>query len=332
MGRWDDRICIVIVNWNGKEDTLRCLDSLSRCSYPKFVIHIVDNNSSDNSVAAIRKAYPRALIAEEKMNLGFAGGNNVAIKWALSKSFDWIFLLNNDTIVAPDVMECFLAAAQQNQTAKIFGAKILRFNQRQTIDHLGGKWNPYDANFCSLHANEIDRPIAAEPVDYVCGAALFMHRSVPETIGLLEPKFFLFWEETDYCFRARRRGFEVWTCPEARVWHKGSSSFSGGKPHMSYFWWRSRLLWVERNLPFAERNVILRRIIYPELWKLLRHRFYRGLQSFFLFRKNPAFLIKKKRLSASLLGAYHYFISRFGDCPTYLSRDKSPKKQPSLRD
>ena len=245
-----DRICVILLNWNGKRDTLECLESLRQVNYPRFQTVVVDNGSTDDSVAAIRAAYPDTPLFETHANLGFAGGNNVGIEWALKKKFQWILLLNNDTVVDPNFLKAFLAAAQERPQAKILGAKIYRYGERKRIDHLGGFWNPTIGEFESPASDQIDDGFGyeeMEQVDYVSGCALLMHRSVPEQIGLLEPRFFLYWEETDFCFRARRAKFEVWTAPQAHVYHKVSSSFTGGKPHMHYFWWRSRLLWIERN-------------------------------------------------------------------------------------
>jgi hypothetical protein len=318
------RILIVLVNWNGKKDTLECLASLKKISYPFANPIVIDNGSADDSVAVIRRAFPSVPIFETKANLGFAGGNNVGISWALKKPYEWILLLNNDTTVAPDFLEAFLAAAAERPKAKILGAKILRFNDPQRIDHLGGVWKPEIAEFESLHSGALDDGFSfeeMEPVDYVCGAALFMHRSVPEQIGLLEPRFFLFWEETDYCFRARRAGFEVWTAPKAKIWHKVSSSFTGGKPHTHYFWWRSRLLWLERNCLFPERKQILKTIVFPELWKHLRHYALKSIQNLFR-RTDSAQRQKILRYKAGLLGAFHYSIGRFGNCPKWLTRTR----------
>lgn len=323
MGRWDDRICAIVLNWNGKKDTIECLESLSRCTYPKLVPIVVDNGSTDGSVEAIRQVFPATPIFEMEENLGFAGGNNVGIRWALGKTFDWIFLLNNDAVAAPDICEAFLKRARENPKAKILGAKILLYADRERIDHLGGMWNQEAADFRSLHSGELNREnMESEPVEYVCGAALFMHRSVPDTIGLLEERFFLFWEETDYCFRAKRKGFEVWTAPEAKVWHKVSSSFTGGKPHSHYFWWRSRLLWLERNLPYRERKEILSSAVYPDLRKSIRHLFLKSFQKCLLkicLRPVPEKLENKIReLKAGVFGALHYFLKKFGNCPSWI--------------
>jgi len=313
------RILAILLNWNGKKDTLECLASLKKISYPYCYPLVVDNGSTDDSVTVIRAAFPEVSIIKNKENVGFAAGNNVGLTWALKEPYEWILLLNNDTIVAPDFLERFLESARAQPNAKILGAKIYRYDIPHQIDHLGGTFNSQKVEFESHAQNQLDDGVsfeAMEKVDYVCGAALFMHRSVPETIGLLEPRYFLFWEETDYCYRAQRAGFEVWTAPQAKIWHKVSASFSGGKPHMHYFWWRSRLLWIERNLLFAERKKVYRKVIFPELWKMARHYLLRSIQS--LFFRNE----KTIRYEAGLCGALHYVFGKFGNCPRRFRKRK----------
>ncbi len=266
------KVCIILLNWNGKKDTLECLASLVPL---KCQVLVVDNGSLDDSVATFRSKFPHVPVLETRANLGFAGGNNVGIEWALRHRAEWILLLNNDTIVDPNLLHAFLDAAQKRPQAKIFGAKILRYHTPNIIDHLGGYWDATKAEFFSHHSGKEDTLIPMQSVDYVCGAALFMHRSVPEKIGLLEEKYFLFWEESDFCIRAKKAGFEVWTAPDAKIWHKVSSSFTGGKPHTHYFWWRSRLLFLSRH----HQNY--HKIILPEIWKMVRHYLIRTL----LFRK-----------------------------------------------
>jgi GT2 family glycosyltransferase len=283
---------------------------------------VIDNGSSDDSVQAIRSAYPDIPIIETKANLGFAGGNNVGIRWALEKSFEWILLLNNDTIVAPDLIRNFIQAARQKPSGKIFGAKIYRYNDRSRIDHLGGFWDPAHAEFISFASGQIDDGSFDEMkrVDYVCGAALFMHRSVPETIGLLEESFFLLWEESDFCARARRAGFEIWTAPHAKIWHKVSASFTGGKPHMQYFWWRNRLLWIRRNCRPAEKRKLYRQVIVPEMGKNLKFVFFKTAQAALAkllnrSAENELCSQKAQRFRAGCRGIWHYFTGRFGNCP-----------------
>lgn len=308
------KIVVVLLNWNGKKDTLECLSSLEKVDYPHFQAIVVDNGSTDGSVKEIRERFASIPILENGKNLGFAGGNNPGIEWALRKRAEWIFLLNNDTIVDPYVLSAFLQAAKMQPNAKILGAKILRYHQRDVIDHFGGYWNPSIAEFICPDAGQKDHPyFEIKAADYVCGAALFMHRSVPETIGLLEPSFFLLWEETDFCARAKRAGFEICCVPDAVVWHKVSASFTGGKPHMHYFWWRSRLLWIERNCSQQEKKLLYRTVLWPEIWKMARHFILKKVLYF--FSPTPPRKQKIKRLKAGLRGVLDFFRKRFGNYP-----------------
>ena len=311
------KIVILLLNWNGKKDTLECLASLQKVSYPNFQTVVIDNDSTDDSVAIIRKHYPNTPILENESNLGFAAGNNPGIEWALRHHAEWILLLNNDTIVDPNFLNAFMQAAKEKPKAKILGAKILLFNKPKIIDHLGGFWKSERAEFHCPESGMTDHPyFEMRQADYVCGAALLMHRSVPETIGLLEPKFFLFWEETDFCFRAKKQGFEVWTVPNAKVWHKVSSSFTGGKPHMHYFWWRSRLLWIERNCTKDEKRTLYKQVIIPELKKMIRHWVIKFVvQCIFPSTKRKAQI---RKLKAGCMGAYHFYQRKFGNCPKNL--------------
>lgn len=313
------KIVILILNWNGKKDTIECLASLAQAaSSPKFATIVIDNGSTDDSIAAIRSAFPEVPIIETGENLGFAGGNNVGIQWALGKSFDWILLLNNDTVVAPDFIASFLKAAKTKPEGKIFGAKIYRTDDRNRIDHLGGFWNPALAEFESNAFDKLDDGAFEEmqEVDYVCGCALLMHRTVPEKIGLLEESFFLLWEESDFCTRAKRAGFQIWTAPQAKLWHKVSASFTGGKPHMHYFWWRNRLLYLARNGKGA------RKIVFSEGIKCFKLALLKSLQQLFS-KADPKRAEKARRYRAGALGILHYFLGRFGNCPARFVRRKS---------
>lgn len=312
------KIVIVLLNWNGKKDTLECLSSLQKVNYPNFQAILVDNGSSDDSIAAIRKIHPHLPILENRENLGFAGGNNPGIEWALRHHAEWILLLNNDTIVDPHFLSAFMEAAKEKPQAKILGAKILRYQDREVIDHLGGFWHPELGEFRSAEFGKADHPYCEmQPVDYVCGAALLMHRTVPEKIGLLDPRFFLFWEESDFCFRAKRAGFEVWTAPEAKIWHKVSSSFTGGKPHMHYFWWRSRLLWLERNCDDTTKSLLYRKVILPDLYKLARHFLTKSLLCKIL--PTPKRKEQTRYLRAGCVGVYHFYRRKFGNCPKWIT-------------
>ncbi|MCB1110579.1 MAG: glycosyltransferase family 2 protein, partial [Chlamydiia bacterium] len=256
-------IYVVILNWNGKDDTLACLASLKEVSTPHQVV-VVDNGSIDGSPQAFSKKFPHVHLIETGKNLGYAEGNNVGIRYALKHKADAIFILNNDTIVTKDILEKFLS-----RNAPIQGGKALLMEDPFKIDHLGGNWNGKTGRFELVGANapskEWAKPIT---MDYVCGVALFVHAHVFKAVGLFDPRFFLFWEECDWCFRAKQQGFSPQVCPEAILFHKKSASFTGGKPHTTYFWWRNRLLWIKKNCPKENLTSIKKEIFRDYLHTL----------------------------------------------------------------
>lgn len=287
---------VIILNWNGKADTLTCLEALAPQT-PNIVV--VDNGSSDNSVAVIKKVFPDVKLIVTSKNLGYAGGNNVGIEYALGQGADLVLLLNNDTIPAPNFIASLQKAAHPT---KILGAYPLRFNEPELLDHLGGIWDEKTATFTLVGQNEPKGFKTDKPLDYVCGCSILIPRQVFEAVGLLEPKFFLFWEEADLCWRARQAGFDIEVCYDAHLLHKVSASFTGGKPHKIYFSWRGRLLFIERNCP-AQKKWLYKRVLKPEMRRNLK---------LFLLKK---LLFNKKQLQykAALLAWRDFHNHFFGE-------------------
>src|SRR5579862_7546052 len=141
------KISIIVLNWNGKQDTLACLESLVQLSYSNFEVIVVDNGSIDGSAAVIREQFPQFSLIENQENLGFAEGNNVGMRAALQRGAELVLLLNNDTVAAPDLLDHFVEMFESCHEAGILGAKIYLHGQKQTLDHLGGMWNRKTATF-----------------------------------------------------------------------------------------------------------------------------------------------------------------------------------------
>ncbi|MBI2742730.1 MAG: glycosyltransferase family 2 protein [Chlamydiales bacterium] len=317
-------ISIVILNWNGKRDTLACLESVAKIDYPRFETILVDNGSTDDSVKAVREKFPGVTLLETGANLGFAGGNNVGIAHALKTGADAILLLNNDTEVDPGLLKAFAAQLKNQPEAGILGATIYLFDERERLDHLGGNWNKKRAAFDFIgHRERVTNQVKTLALDYVCGAALLARREVFEKVGELEPLFFLIWEEADFCMRAKRAGFLSMTCPDAQIWHKVSASFVGGKRHTTYFWWRNRLLWIERNCSRMEILSLYLRVLLPEISHLLKLRLLKGLQLHCLgFLQSPEKKAEKRQkltqYRAALRGISDYLLRRFGSAPPWI--------------
>lgn len=311
-----EEIFIIILNWNGKNDTLECLESLEAVTTPHHTV-VVDNGSSDDSVTAIRAAYPAVTVLETEKNLGYAEGNNAGIRYALEQGATALLILNNDTVVAPDILEGFL-----KHDVPIQGATPFLYTDRKRLDHLGGMWNRKKGVFDLIGLREEDgekwhRPYA---LDYVCGCALFAQADVFRNIGGFEPRFFLFWEESDWCFRAKQKGYAIQSCPDAKLWHKVSASFTGGKPHTTYFWWRNRFFWIERNCSKKEKTSLFFRVLLPEVSHHLKLFLLKSLQLGLLkvFKPKGHYEEKESRLKnyrAALIGTKDYLFRRFGSGP-----------------
>ena len=323
------KVAILLLNYNGKKDTLECLSSLEALNYPSYDVIIADNGSTDGSIQAIKQAYPDITLLDNRENLGFAEGNNVLIRHALEKKFDAFFLLNNDTVVEPDLLDHLVLSAKKNKHA-IFGPKIYLYSDRQTLDHLGGNWNDKKGAFDLIASREVDNQKRYETqfeVDYVCGCALFAPREVFEKVGLFDPRYFLFWEESDFCKRAKDLGIKSMVCPKSKVYHKVSASFSGGKAHTTYFWWRNRLLWIEKNLSPLKRKQVYQKVVTKEIIKLYRHSFFTSIQYALLgvFSKKSKQEKKEKllRFKAAKAGIRDYAKRRFYNAPTWVFNKKS---------
>lgn len=317
------KIYIIILNWNNIKDTTECLESVRKINYSNYKVVIVDNGSTDGSPEKIRMLSPEITLIKNKQNMGYAGGNNIGIKYALENGADHILLLNNDTIVDPEILSSFVWAADAYPDAGIFGGKVYYYSKPTVIWFTAGKWDKGKGKFHHIGEDCSDRADSYGDVaetDFICGCALFFRKKVAETIGLLEPKYFLMFEETDWCYRARKEGFKSIYVPSAKIWHKVSKSFNGGNsPLYSYFFTRNRLLWAKRNLSMSEKwrvYVAVVKEFFPNIFFLtqttLLKRLYWDMARIVKNYKTPQF-------KAKVFGLWDFALSRFGDCPWDLS-------------
>ncbi len=316
-------IGVVILNWNGKEDTLNCLASFQESTYKNFELIVVDNGSTDDSVSCVKEKFPDVTLLETSKNLGYAGGNNVGISYALKKNHAFVLLLNNDTVVSKDMLKSFMESAEKNPGVGIFGGVPLLFSNPEKLDHLGGNWNRKKAQFELIGRGEKSSFSWKEPLDYVCGCCMLIRKEVFHKIGVLEPDYFLFWEEADFCMRAKRAGFDTAVCHEATLLHKVSASFIGGSIHKTYFWWRNRFLWIKRNCPVKERLSISLRVLLPELFHIYKLRLIKSAELRLLKIMRSKKDLEQKQLKirqyqAALQGFRDYLNNHFGNGPAWI--------------
>lgn len=313
------KVSVIIVNWNGKGDTLDCLQSLADVDYPDYEVIVVDNGSTDGSTEAIRNNFPDVTLLETGRNLGFAGGNNVGIRRALESGARYLFLLNNDTIVDPHILTRLAEAAEQKDGKGIFSAKIYTWSEPAMIWYAGAEWVEEIFGFMHVGQGKPDSPEygAFKETDYACGCALFVSADVLRKVGLLEEDFFLTFEEADLCYRAKKMGFRSYYVPGAIVRHKVSTAFGGeNSPLFCYFLTRNRLLWAERHLPFARRLALYRQTAALALRCLLPAHLRQMQKGERFFGYGKAFSAKRKDpfRRAHLFAIRDYLLRRFGDC------------------
>jgi GT2 family glycosyltransferase len=250
MSESQAHIAIVILTWNQKQVTLDCLASLHAQNYKDSTIILVDNGSRDGTADAVRAAYPQVTVIENGDNLGFAGGNNVGIRRALETNPDYVMLLNNDTTVEPDMLHQLLRVIEPDSTVGIVGPKMLYFDRPDTIWCAGNTINWSTGETVRLQADQPDQCAAdaVRPVDFITACAILLRRQVIERIGLLDPRFFIYYEETDWCARATEAGWRILYVPQARLYHKVSAAMGTTSPATDYYMVRNSFLFLSKHL------------------------------------------------------------------------------------
>lgn len=239
------RVTTIILNWNGMMDTLECIESVRNLDYPDMRIVVVDNGSSDGSTNILRQRYPWITLLESKENLGFTGGNNLGIVKALEMGTDYVWLLNNDTIVERDVLRKMVQTIGNTPGIGI-ASPVICFNDPPGKVQFCGSYIDWERK--RIVKLKVGEPYPSNGVSIsLWGTALLIRRDVVEKVGFLNDKYFAYHEDEDYCMRVARAGYRAIVVPEARVFHKNSRSTGSNDAPMQVFL-RSRnlfFLWMD---------------------------------------------------------------------------------------
>jgi hypothetical protein len=244
------KIAAIILNTNRKFDTLECLASLEANHYPDLRVIVLDNSSTDGSNEAIKATFPHVEIIPILVNKGYAGNNNIGLKAALDQDPDWIFVLNEDIIFAENALRQLMDTAADLPEAGIIGPLVMHNSEPEIIQSAGGV---LDKSWDSIHRaqNEVDRGQInrAGEVDWIHGCAIGVKREAILEAGLLDERFFYYWEETEWCLRIRSHGWKAYIIPQARIWHKGVQQNYQPSPNVTYYATRNRLLLLKLHHP-----------------------------------------------------------------------------------
>lgn len=302
MNNKEHKIAAVVINWNRKDLTFACLKSLEPIvkSNKNFSIILVDNASKDDSVESFKKfnkKYNFFTLIVNKQNRGWAGGHNVGIIHALKQHVSSIFIFANDATVNKNTIKLLEKALFSNENVGIVGPKTYyprEKNKKLVIADAGGLILKHRYFGTNRGQGETDRgqyDKRFQP-DYITGSCMLIKREVFEKIGFFDEKLFIYYEDVDFCYRAKKAGFDLLYVPQATIFHHFAATTKVGSPVHNYFTTRNHYLFIEKHAPIQVK-----------------------LRELFRTPKTILELVRSKdksRKRYSLLGIRDYYLRMFG--------------------
>lgn len=239
------RVTCIVVNWNGWQDTVACLQSLRQQNYKALEVIVVDNGSTDDSSRRITEAHPWATVIESKRNLGFPSGCNIGTRLALERGAEYIWLLNNDTISPPDTLKKLLHTASINPLAGAIGAVLYFMHDPTQVQAWGGG----KINLWTSLVSHFTRPTNFCRNTYLTGACMLLPRRVCEEVGLFYEGFFMYCDDSDLGIRLHRAGYELAVAEDTAILHKEGASSPKRSPLIDRFATTSGMRLLRRHAP-----------------------------------------------------------------------------------
>lgn len=304
-------IAVVTVNWNGWEMTLQCLAALRACRLDGFTWHayVVDNASTDGSREHLADLGPDATLICSPINGGWTGGNNLGVEHALATGHPFVLLLNNDATLEPRALCELMSAHAERATERPILGCLQRTDDGKDFTFTTIDIDPRTGMLVGPPKERTEALLKERfmPTPIVNGAALFAHRSVFEEVGKFDERFYLNFDESDWCLRAGAAGHSRYTLRDAIIFHSGNKSIGGAaSPLQNYFIFRNQLLFSEKHGTWLQRLRVLRAAV-------ARLRDVTGRES---WRSS----IRQLRSPSPVLyameaGFRDYLLRRFGNCP-----------------
>lgn len=274
-------VAIILVNWNGLEYTEACLNSLRKVDFPNFKVVLVDNASTQDEGTKLKAFFPEIELIQNTKNLGFAGGNNVGIRWALENGFSHVCLLNNDTQVAPDFLEEMVLKFRQGKSLGVIQPMILFLHQPKEIWSAGGKWLSNLGRAITLGDREplVNYRIKSPQIDWATGCCMMVSREALLKSGLLNEQYFIYFEDVEWSLRIRSHGFGIELAPKSIVYHEAGAaskkSHAEGvlSPKVFYYHVRNQFLLLRQHRAYLGFGYHLARFFFWMLYFLGRRRF-----------------------------------------------------------
>ena len=307
------QVCVVLVNWNCWPDTTRAAASVRAHAGEIASIVIIDNASSDDSVLRLRAAGLEVIAQEE--NIGFAAACNIGAELGFERGARYIYLLNPDATVTTDTIQALLREAESRDGPTAMGS-VISYEQDDRYQFVGSHEDEVTGHprwIDPVHGLDVLRQ-SSYSTDYIMGAALLFDSTAYQEVGPLPEKYFLYYEETAWCYSARRAGIDCRMVSGSLVYHKGSATV--GKPEgplQTYFCTRNELLFLKS---FGHRRQLRRKLVFYSWWVL---------------KRNLKLIVARDgapRTQAMTLGLLDFLRGSFGDCPAVIRRLAAEFSQP----
>lgn len=259
------KVSIILVNYNGFNDTVECVESLLKLKYKQFDMIVVDNGSTISPTEGqMDFLKTNCVYIENRNNTGFSGGNNVGIQYAVDQGAEYVLLLNNDTVVEPDFLDILVCAALTREKVGIVGGKIKYYSEPDKIWYGGGGYNRENGYVWHERYNQTDTGNTGEVKEetFVTGCLMLIPVSVLDKVGLLDESFFLYAEDTEFCCRVLSKGYKIWFCEDAVIYHKVSASTGADSFASTYYSTRNILMVAKKYC----KNIRLCYKKYGILW------------------------------------------------------------------
>lgn len=246
------KVVVLLLNWNGAADTIACLNALEEISYPEWRALVVDNCSTDDSVAQITAAHPDVDLLRAGSNLGFGGGNNIGIRHAIEDGADYVWLLNTDTLPDPWALDSLVAVAEADATLGAVASVLYHLDRPDEVQAWGGG----SVNLWTGMSRSALGPVEAKQLDFLSAASLLLPARAISSV-VFDEGYFMYWEDVDLSFRLRRDGWRLGVAPDSRVLHRASSSLAGRSALLDRYTAASLLRFMRRYAPVPSIPIVL---------------------------------------------------------------------------